>query len=293
MEDDIKSSQKAFQTYSNYLTSYCIARPNDVSIDKHKIILRERNGIKKCVDKCTQQRIAEMWPYYKRGKLILEAMNLLPIQDNPKLAIPASFWAPVQAYYAVQGYGLACMILLGQPAPESHTKFLNAMCNHIVKKCYLPFPFNIYCSGNPLDENIESVRFTNLSVDYATVKNTSVLTFSPEIYYNELIAKALATTRVRFIDFRLKQEGKKRAKPGRKRKILSSNEKKDIVNKIHETTIIEFLFRLRIKSNYESPNMYLSFSDEDVLLSFYRNLRCITESLCKSLEVIIDVIMKE
>lgn len=49
---------------------------------------------------------------YNRGKLTLEAMKSLPIDEHPELTISANFWLPVQAYYAIHGFGVAVLLPL-------------------------------------------------------------------------------------------------------------------------------------------------------------------------------------
>jgi hypothetical protein len=58
-----------------------------------------------------------------RGWLTLKAMEMLPIAEYPELASTANFWAPVQAYYALHGIGLACLAALQTTAPDDHRAF--------------------------------------------------------------------------------------------------------------------------------------------------------------------------
>ena len=75
---------------------------------------------------------------------------------------------------------------------------------------------------------------------------------------------------------------------GKKLKKFTKNHKKEVDRKMHNTTIFDCLYRLRIKSNYEEAETYIlsqmSSSDADEL---YESLRTILNCCLLSIENLI------
>lgn len=223
-----------------------------------------------------------------RGWLTLKALKLLPVSDYPELATTANFWAPVQAYYAAHGLGMAALVALGDNPPQNHRSFRAAATNQIVNRL-LPYPFNIRCKGNPSEKKGVAVAFENCSVDVAKVRKTSSL--ENPFYSNQeaLIAKALMTTRNRLLAEMFNDARRKKIKKGKIRRNLPSSEKTQIAGKLHPTSIFDFLYRIRVRSNYDDPEMYIyGQGDEATAQNHYRNLLSLTGSLAAVLERIIE-----
>ena len=60
---------------------------------------------------------------YYRGHLTFQAMNDLPIEGYPELAISANLWLPVQSYYAIHGVGSALLVASTDNPPKTHRAF--------------------------------------------------------------------------------------------------------------------------------------------------------------------------
>lgn len=223
-----------------------------------------------------------------RGWLTLKALKLLPVSDYPELATTANFWAPVQAYYAAHGLGMAVLIALGADPPQNHRAFRAAATNQIVNRL-IPYPFSITCKGNPSEKKGLAVAFENCLVDVLKVRKTSSL--ENPLYSNQeaLIAKALMTTRSRLLAEMFNAARGKNVKKGKRRRNLTSTEKTKIAGKLHPTSIFDFLYRIRVRSNYDDPEMYIyGQGDEATAQSHYKNLVQLTSDLGVVLERIIE-----
>lgn len=214
---------------------------------------------------------------YNRGQLTLEAIRSLPIDQYPELAISANFWLPVQAYYAVHGFGVACLIALGKTPPSSHFAFrINFM---EIARQYLPPPICTRCSGGPEKEDFS---FLNLNTTAAEVIAQNNLETPTQANARELIGKSLSTTR----RDRIKEKFSEQRKNRRKKK-LSLADRCEICEDISATSICDFLYRMRVRSNYESPDMYIYTYPEEAS-RHYKDLSYLTEVIIAGLKVIIE-----
>jgi hypothetical protein len=182
-----------------------------------------------------------------RGWLTWKAMKRLPICDNPELAATANFWLPVQAYYALHGIGLAATYSLTSEKPTKHEHFLSTFSNQIVH--LLPFPLNLRCSGNPVTDR--SLKIENVDLAVSNLRALNQLS-DPTFYAEELAAKALLTTRKRNFEERCARE---RAKHRIRR--LNSTRKEKIGDSLRPTSVLDLFYRLRIRTNYDDPDMYV------------------------------------
>ncbi|MFZ3089375.1 MAG: hypothetical protein WA240_02025 [Nitrospirota bacterium] len=220
---------------------------------------------------------------YTRGKLTLKAMETFPIKDNKDLAATANLWLPVQAYYAVHGVGLATMIALGQESPKDHRAFRSVFSD--ISEKYLPKPFNAKCGNVP---NNQQFVFVNLNTTIQNVKQQSNLSNPKYANIECSLGKCLSTTRRRLLDELFAKERRNKVRRGRKRRNLSSNAKQRIADKLHATTVTDFLYRMRVRSNYEEPDIHLYASDQqtDEAVRHYADLLFLTQAIVRSLSVI-------
>lgn len=95
------------------------------------------------------------------------------------------------------------------------------------------------------------------------------------------IAQCLDTTRQRLIDAKLVKERAGARKPGKKHGVLTRAKQIEIARAVAPTTIFDYLYRARIKSNYEDPTMYDEGSeDRDALLELVGNTQELAAMLC-------------
>ncbi|MDA8077689.1 MAG: hypothetical protein M0Z79_02010 [Nitrospiraceae bacterium] len=221
---------------------------------------------------------------YTRGRLTLKAMEVFPIEKDKSLAPTANLWLPVQAYYAVHGVGLAAMLALGQTLPKAHESFKAAFADLALR--YLPPPFNAGCKGGP---TVVQFVFENLTTTGDQVRQQSNLVNPKYADIDCCLGKCLATTREKLLEELFKKARRDRVTQGRKRRNLTSQEKNDKAGKLHFVTAIDFLYRMRIRSNYEEPDIHLFASDQqaDEAVRHYGELLLLTKALVTSLSIII------
>lgn len=82
---------------------------------------------------------------------------------------------------------------------------------------------------------------------------------------------------------------RKNLKKGKHRRNLSRIEKTKIAGNLHPTSIFDFLYRIRVRTNYDNPEMYIyGQDDESSAQNHYKNLLRLTLDLAAVLERIIE-----
>lgn len=284
IDDREIEAQVAIRTYYVYIKAFTIKTGD---IDELKTRQDDLQAFKH-LQRSKKIKFGQLKQSLYRGWLTLKALKVLPVGDYPELATTANFWAPVQAYYASHGLGMATLIALGDDPPQNHRAFRAAMTNQIVKRL-IPYPFNITCQGNSSEKKGTAVAFHNCSVDVAEVRKTSNL--ENPFYSNQeaLIAKALMSTRNRLLAEMFNEARRKKIKKGKIRRNLPSSEKTQIAEKLHRTSVFDFLYRIRVRSNYDDPEMYIyGQGDEATAQNHYENLVQMTCSLARLMERIIE-----
>lgn len=158
---------------------------------------------------------------------------------------------PVAAYYAVfHGLHAAIPTVLGHPGPETHRGVLND-ASALVGRGLLPWPWSAMCSGLP-DEGEEIY-----SGFPATPSASSNLANLEAVALPDRIAQLLRTTRGNELDRRFDDERKRGKRPGRSRRNLTSQHKRDVATRMPGTTVFDFLWRIRKKANYEGSDAFV------------------------------------
>ena len=284
---DFRDAPYALQTYYSYVQAWAenikilYGQPPNCFVDMKKTMA----GLKS-VQKIQGGRSLDkdMVAAYTRGKLTLKAMEMFPIKENRDLAPTANLWLPVQAYYAVHGIGLAAMLSLGMDMPKDHRTFRAAFSD--ISEKFFPDPFKARCHGGP---NAEQFVFLNLNVTVEKVKLQSNLSNPRYADIECLLGKCLITTRKRFLEALFDKERHIKVRQYKTRRNLSKNAKQNIADKLHATSAVDFLYRMRIRSNYEEPDIYIYAADQqtDEAVSHYSNLLFLTRAIAHSLSFII------
>jgi hypothetical protein len=189
--------------------------------------------------------------------------------DDTEFTTYSNHWAPVQLYYAtylsLRAYFEAC----GSQIPNEHSKNLKTINNEILSKPGLfPFPFQTMCSCSGTCVN--SSHFLYLP-DGKTVNKISGLKNFEKVNSYDFFALCLKTTRDKQIE-KLCEDWKHRYK----KKRVSPVEKVKMVNNLVPTSIFNFLYRLRLRSNYEDADSFLlSLPTETEAQEFNKSLRVI------------------
>lgn len=225
----------------------------------------------------------ELISAYSRGRLTFRAMRSLPIEEHPELALSANFWLPVQSYYAVHGVGLATMIALGRGSPKGHRSFCADFSELLYK--YFPDPFCGRCIGGPARDDY-SFQKLRTSVDKVTTQSQLV---NPEFVeqIEDIIGKSLLTTRIKILNFLFSVRRSEKRKVGKRN--LSAAEKRSCCQNEHATSICDLMYRMRVRSNYDNPDMYLFAPDNtENATKHYRDLLYLTEVLIAGLDALIE-----
>ena len=263
------------QTYSNYVDAHVVAcgSVKEIRVRQAPILGKLH----------ADRKNAEVREYLFRGWLVQSAMEALPVSTDPGLAISAKLWAPVQAYYAVHGVGMAVLQALGAAEPDSHTKFCSSMATHVVPRG-LPTPLNATVTGG-----VDHFVYGGVSVDSKLVDTLSVLATVSPANAELFVAKALKTTREKNLKERYKKEAKKRRSRGTTRRNLPAEEKASIAFALHPTTIFDLLYRMRLRSNYDDPDMFIyGQADRWSAKRRYENVLKLTQCITACLEVIVE-----
>lgn len=225
----------------------------------------------------------ELISAFRRAKLTLYAMQKLPIDAFPDLAPTANFWLPVQAYYVVHSMGIAVLNALGQQVPREHRP-LRASFSRFISRL-LPFPFFALCAGGP---EVQDFSFQGIDTSPQRVASQSNLAKPQYSEGHDFIGKILSTTRDHFLEEQFVQARQRDVNKGRKRRNLRPEERNRLAQRLHDTSILDFLYRMRIRSNYEDPDMYFAaFDDVEGAVAHYRALTYLSDVLVEGLCTII------
>jgi signal transduction histidine kinase len=273
-------------TYYNYVSAWVVALEREYGRDQTGMqafgvrqqsldALKRLQGGRLCSD--------EVSSAFCRGKLTLIAIHRLPVEDFPDLAATANLWLPVQAYYAVHAMGIAVFAALGQQVPKDHRHFRAAFSQTVCR--LLPFPFCAICSNGPQPT---AFTFTGISTSPDRVAAQSNLANPNYSDGHHFVGKSLSTTREKLLEEAFDKARRERVKPNRSRRNLRLDERQRLAQNLHNTSIADLLYRMRIRANYDDPEMYLAaFADTEGAVAYYKALTRLSDVLAEGLCAII------
>ncbi len=226
---------------------------------------------------------------YFRGFLTLQLMNDLPVDKYPELTFTANIWLPVLSYYAIHGVGLALIAIRMQDPPKyvTHRYFLQAFHDAVLRGLF-PYPFNGLCTGGPKPANFS---FINLDTSATEVMAQINLANPVPDKIDDFIGKSLSTTRYRKLndEYKKRRMDKQKIKASHTRHNICGEEYKEICSKMHATSICDFLYRMRSRSNYANPIMYRSgTNDVGSACSHYKDLLQLTKVIIAGINTLIE-----
>ena len=129
--NNISSGIAEIRTYSNYNEAWTIQVPFDNSPFHAQSKLpgfQKLQPSRKC-------DVDEVKRHLTRGKLTLNLIQHIDVLGNPDFARVSAMWLPVQAYYAVNGFGLAVLAARKGPdeLPKTHSAFLSEIASNYVQ----------------------------------------------------------------------------------------------------------------------------------------------------------------
>ena len=280
MPDHSSEAMKALQTYGVYARAWRLAVPStDQLLRRQQPLLQRQQARSRPLED-------EIRKHLMRGSLTLRLIREIAVDEQPDFAAIAAFWVPVQCYYAIHGYGMAALVVLGMTPPGSHKTFLRSIGERVVRR-FMPPPYSIrvapglhncdffpdeqnHMAGLPESPNIDR-RISNLERPTSTTCYTHIV-------------RSLETTRKRLLEERFSQARRKKG-AGKTRKNLTKDMKREMAQALPETTIFDYIYRARVRSSYDDPSMFLLGDDSTrVVLDFVRSMRAIALQVCALLE---------
>jgi hypothetical protein len=275
----------ALVTYYNYVRAWRVCIEKGRGKGAKDVCIREMRetpllGHLQGGGTCTRDIESSYW----RGMFTLLAMREFPVGAHPDVAPFANFWLPVQAYYAVHGVGLATLAAIGQPSPKEHSGFRSAFSVSLAK--YFPYPLGMACHGGP---EANDFGYSGVGLSANDVREQSNLAVPCLENAETLVGKSLCTTRERLLHDRLDQARRQKVTKGRRRRALRMGERQAITDRVPATTVCDFLYRMRVRANYDDPEMYLTSRDyADQAVSHYADLLFVTELVVECLGTLIE-----
>lgn len=210
---------------------------------------------------------------------IVEEEELLKLSNN---------WSCIQTYYVLYHCTQALLIAKGQSRPDSHPKTQRVFCSMWAERPICLAPWSLACSHDD---------FTNVPNQITIDPKLHVWSSCDEFSAWSIASKSLMTTRrdalkkLRFNKRKSKQRerlkewkavektrishGKKpRSAPEFPLPNLTSEDKVSIDTRLRPYTIMDYLYRLRIKTNYEDSNIFTDGPENDTDSKTVRRCFC-------------------
>jgi hypothetical protein len=165
-------------------------------------------------------------------------------------------WAAVKAYYAVYMsiHAWLCAIGMGGQI-DDHTKTLRTVASQLIDRGLLPHPWNVTCTGCPElgERRINAIPAgANVNDHFESLASPTLEDFYPRL------AKMLETTRGNRL-----QRNRREWLAQNRRKAMRAAEKRTLAGNLHATSVFDYLWRLRIRSNYGDVSAFLMSGLDD------------------------------
>ena len=262
-ETDIK-----FDVYRNYLKliSQFIKEKHNTQEDFvnflwQNIDLKELSGI--------DEKIMKRFLYIGWNTEFLSTLNDKKEVEFLKIN---NHWKPIQSYYAIYSIGEAVSFLIDKSLKESHRGCLNKLDSFLVERIKIE-PWCFAYSGTLSDGFMPK----NFPLDVKVISDLQRLDVEPA----NMIATCLKAEHRNIIK---KFEPKKLSETEK-----SLGQKKKLKKEYNPgyTTILDFLYRLRIKSNYKDVEIFITDAPDDDIKGFSNDLSFIVFYTLILFEVII------
>ncbi|OGS21445.1 MAG: hypothetical protein A3J83_08520 [Elusimicrobia bacterium RIFOXYA2_FULL_40_6] len=199
-----------------------------------------------------------------RNAWYTEIQMLLPKRNN-ELVPYANHWIPVQGYYAIYILVRAYFFCSGQDISHEHATNLKCISHEIQKRPDLfPCPWNVLCDGDP---NIKIPNLINIPEE---VSITHISNLKPNSNFWDSYALLLKTTRQRQIETKFDDW-----RTSNKRVRIPPQIKSKLCNDLPPTSLFNFFYRLRLRSNYIDADSFLIGSLNDNKSNDFYNSLCI------------------
>ena len=277
-DDAITESKAAIKTYSNYNAAWCLRTQQSCSLGGEQSRLGTFQKLKSSPH-CDLEAVKR---HLQRGHLTLRLIQQIPADEMPEFAMASALWLPVQTYYAVHGFGLALLAATGSAGslPRTHGAFMKVASKRIVDRLF-PKPFSAVLRGGYDQWKHLPGELTGIPDRRVDIRPGLNLERADEATSEAHIAQCLDTTRRRLIEGKLQDVRTKAQKSGKRRARLSSQQQARIADSVGPTTVFDYLYRVRIKSNYEDTAMYQQGSEHaDMLIELVKSTQELAKTVC-------------
>lgn len=201
----------------------------------------------------------------------------LPRQLGGGLVRYANHWAPVQAYYAVYLALHAFHAAAGRSPVTDHTAMLAAAAEDLrTGRLSAPTPWAMCCARR--EDRRESFR--GLPADAVLEPVSAALSVPLRERRWSFYAMALRTTRGFFLDDENRVRAWKKRNPtkaNKPRRTITRAGRAELDGRLHPTSLFDFLYRLRLRSNYRDADTIVAGSGSEAE-SFNDCLLAITDA---------------
>lgn len=199
------------------------------------------------------------------------ALYLVDLDNTERLWL-GNQWAQVQSYYATSRAASAWLVAHQGSAPETHSGLLNAMSAQISGMQIYPCPWSLTCKA------VVPPTYGGFPSTPALISNLSL---SADPF--DRCAMMLRTTRAKDIERRVEVTKRKL-----KRKRAPNGEYARQDANVRETTIFDFAWRTRTRSNYGDPAMfYVGTLTPERSRDFASSIRTVTSATMFLFEALI------
>ena len=164
---------------------------------------------------------------------------------------------PFKAYYSIHDVVCGRDYRLTASTIRKHitSSCGKPLCN--LWKDSLPHPFDVTCVGYSTLPNKPKYALRGTAISEADCRRMSVLSVPTDLDAEALFVKAIVTTH----DRRLEEACQRfRERKGLRR--LTASQRLLCATKVSPTSIFHFLYRLRLRSNYDDPRYVFGWSDQ-------------------------------
>ncbi len=242
----VTDSEYAFETYSNYVQAYShLIRENGDIADFAEFVLSNTTSIQR--DRT--RNLDYILEYLSIGWNTEFLLRLL-MDTSPNLLRIMNHWKPVQAYYVIYAIGNATLYALQGDEIKSHSKAIRGLSNKFAVENNKFKPW-CYASVRPIGKRENSHQIKNFPNGTTPSHNLSNPLTDPK----GVVACCL------------KALHKKRVKEGYK----DAHTYKYLHNP-GPTTIFHFLYRMRIKCNYQDVVTFTTKAPSEKIIGFCSNI---------------------
>jgi hypothetical protein len=178
---------------------------------------------------------------------------------------------PVQVYYSIFNISRCLTMTVGSPCSthsQVHKDFGNRARN-------APGPWGVTLTGDP--EDLSTCQFTPSILPNFAPFNPMERGRTPQEY----LGTALRMTRRWQIEYRRTdwlKDSSHRKSNGQQYKVLPPHGRVDILNRLRPTTVLDLVYELRRRTNYESTDEYGSDADDTAVARFHSGMLYLLDS---------------